>query len=83
MSPLQKNFIVPQDLKIKDDLGTEIQLKKGQMVLLIQSEGSLILRTFSGKQVHIKGAFANFFSTANQANLVSSHFLTYRLIQSF
>ena len=70
MSPLQKNFIVPQDLKIKDDLGTEIQLKKGQMVLLIQSENSLILRTFSGKQVHIKGAFANFFSASNQANMV-------------
>lgn len=70
MSPLQKNFIVPQDFKIKDDVGTEIQLKKGQLVLLIQSENSLILRTFSGKQVHIKGAFANFFSASNQANMV-------------
>lgn len=76
MSPLQKNFIVPQDLKIKDDLGTEIQLKKGQMVMLVQSESSLILRTFSGKQVHIRGAFANFFSAANQANLVGYHFLS-------
>ena len=74
MGPLQRNFIVPQDLKIKDDVGTEIQLKKGQMVLLIQSENSLILRTFSGKQVHIRGAFANFFAASNQPSLVGFSF---------
>lgn len=71
-APLIRNFVIPTDLKIKDDSGTEIALKKNQLVHLIQTDSSLILRTFSGKQVHIRGAFANFFISTNQPNLVSS-----------
>ena len=69
-NPIQRNFVIPQDFTLKDETGTEISLKKGQLVLLIHSENSLILRTFSGKKIHIKGAFANFFSANNQPNLV-------------
>lgn len=61
----QRNFIIPQDLRIKDETNEVIILKKGQLVLLIQSDNSLILRTLSGKQIQIRGPFVNYFSVVN------------------
>jgi len=65
-----RNFVIPTNLKIKDEMGSEIFLKKNQTVQLIQNQNSLVLRTYSGAQIRIKGACANYFlNAANQPNL--------------